>query len=60
MVQVFDRQGQLLYYFGQKGSGFGEFQLPAGLFIDRNDRVFVVDSYHRRVQVFQYFAQGKQ
>jgi hypothetical protein len=30
------------------------------LFIDRNDRVFVVDSYHRRVQVFQYFAQGKQ
>ena len=60
MVQVFDRQGQLLYYFGQKGSGFGEFQLPTGLFIDRNDRVFVVDSYNRRVQVFQYFALGKQ
>ena len=60
LVQVFDRQGRLLYYFGQKGSGFGEFQLPTGLFIDRNDRVFVVDSYNRRVQVFQYFALGKQ
>ncbi len=58
-MQVFDRQGRLLYYFGQKGSGFGEFQLPTGLFIDRHDRVFVVDSYHRRVQVFQYFALGK-
>jgi hypothetical protein len=33
--------------------------LPTGLFIDRNDRVFVVDSYNRRIQVFQYFAPGK-
>jgi DNA-binding beta-propeller fold protein YncE len=56
-VQVFDRQGRLLYYFGQKGSGFGEFQLPTGLFIDSKDRVFVVDSFNRRVQVFQYLAQ---
>jgi hypothetical protein len=59
MVQVFDRQGRLLYYFGQQGTGFGEFQLPSGLFIDQSDRVFVVDSYNRRVQVFQYFALGK-
>ena len=59
MVQVFNKQGQLLYYFGQKGSGFGEFQLPAGLFVDSSDRVLVVDSYNRRVQVFQYFALGK-
>jgi hypothetical protein len=32
----------------------GDFQLPAGLFIDGNDTVYVVDSYNRRVQVFQY------
>ncbi|MFB3915347.1 MAG: 6-bladed beta-propeller [Terriglobales bacterium] len=55
VVQVFDRQGQLLYYFGN-GSGFGEFQLPAGLFVDQNDRVYVVDSFNRRLQVFQYHA----
>ena len=54
MVQVFNREGQLLYYFGQQGTGFGDFRLPTGLFIDHNDRVFVVDSYNHRVQVFQY------
>lgn len=53
-MQVFDREGRLLYYFGARGTGLGEFQLPAGLFIDREDRIFVVDSYNRRVQVFRY------
>jgi len=60
LVQVFDRQGNLLYYFGQRGTGLGEFQLPTGLFIDLNDRVFVVDSYNHRVQVFHYFGLTKQ
>jgi sugar lactone lactonase YvrE len=55
MVHVFDRQGRLLYRFGN-GTRFGEFLLPAGLFIDRRDRVYLVDSYNRRVQVFQYRA----
>jgi DNA-binding beta-propeller fold protein YncE len=54
MVQVFNREGQLLYYFGAEGTHAGEFQLPAGLFIDHDDRVFVVDSFNRRVQVFHY------
>jgi hypothetical protein len=34
----------------------GEFQLPSGLFIDRNDSVFVVDSFNRRIQEFHYAA----
>jgi len=55
-VQVFNRQGQLLYYFGSLGTHAGEFQLPAGLYIDHNDQVFVVDSFNRRVQVFHYSA----
>jgi DNA-binding beta-propeller fold protein YncE len=60
LVQVFNQQGQLLYFFGQKGTGFGEFQLPTGLWIDRNDRVLVVDSYNRRVQVFHYHGLAKE
>ena len=56
MVQVFDRQGQPLYYFGKRGSGLGEFQLPSGLFIDKNDRIYVVDSFNGRVQIFQYYG----
>jgi hypothetical protein len=59
VVQVFDRQADLLYYFGQRGSAAGQFQLPAGLFIDREDRVFVVDSLNRRVQVFRYYGLPK-
>jgi DNA-binding beta-propeller fold protein YncE len=59
VVQVFDRQGRLLYYFGAQGTGPGEFQLPAGLFIDHEDRIFVVDCYNRRVQVFRYFGLPK-
>ncbi len=53
LVQVFDRQGQLLYNFGN-GTGFGNFHLPSGLFIDPHDRIYLVDSYNRRVQIFQY------
>ena len=60
MVQVFNRQGQLLYYFGGHGVRPGEFQLPAGLFIDHDDRVYVVDSFNRRIQVFHYFGAAKQ
>ena len=57
VVQVFDREGRLLYYFGGRGTAPGDFQLPAGVFIDRNDRIFVVDSFNRRIQVFHYFGQ---
>jgi hypothetical protein len=33
--------------------------LPTGLFIDHDDRVFVVDSFNRRVQVFHYHGLAK-
>lgn len=59
IVQVFDREGQLLYYFG-KDAGVGDFQLPSGVAIDRNDRIFVVDSYRKRIQVFHYYGLPKQ
>jgi len=57
VVQVFDRQGQLLYFFG-KEAGLGDFALPAGLAIDREDRIYIVDTYHRRIEVFHYFGAG--
>jgi DNA-binding beta-propeller fold protein YncE len=60
IVQVFDQQGELLYYFGKRGVDLTEFQLPTGLFIDKHDRVFVVDSYNQRVQVFHYQGLAKQ
>ena len=39
---------------GEEGSGPGEFWLPSGIFIDTQDRIWVCDSYNRRLQVFQY------
>jgi DNA-binding beta-propeller fold protein YncE len=52
-VQIFDQKGRYLMDFGGQGSKAGEFWLPSGLYID-HDRIYVADSYNRRVQVFQY------
>ena len=53
---MFNREGQLLYYFGKRGTEPGAFQLPTGLTIDAQDRIYVVDSFNGRVQVYHYFA----
>ncbi len=46
--------GTLLLAFGRSGQAPGEFWLPAGIDVDEEDRVYVVDSYNARLQVFQY------
>jgi len=56
-VQVFDREGRLLYLFG-KSAGVGDFELPGGVAIDRSDCIYVVDGRHRRLQAFRYFGGG--
>jgi len=50
----------VLYTFGDRGTALGQFQLPTGLFIDHNDRIYVVDSFNRRVQIFHFYGLGKQ
>jgi len=52
-IQVFDLAGNLLMFFGGAGGQSGRFNLPAGLFVDHEDRLFVADSYNHRVQVFK-------
>ena len=42
---------------GGEGTDAGQFYLPAGVTIDQQDRIWVADSYNRRVQVFQYLVQ---
>jgi sugar lactone lactonase YvrE len=59
-VQIFDRQGRLLLGFGREGSGPGEFWIPAGIHIDRSvNRIYVADTYNRRVQVFDYHPEAQ-
>ena len=58
-IQIFDRDSRLLLTFGEEGSGPGQFWLPAGIFIDRN-RIWVTDSFNRRIQVFEYIPEKRQ
>lgn len=54
-IQVFDREGNLLGLVGAPGSkGLGAMNLPMGLYIDKNDRIYVVDQMNRRFYIFQY------
>jgi hypothetical protein len=39
---------------GGPGQGYGEFWLPTGIYIDKNDVIYVADSHNKRVQIFQY------
>ncbi len=62
-VEVFSDKGDYLLTFGARGSvvatgktlPFG-FLLPQGIFIDREDRIYVVDSMNYRFQVIQYLS----
>ncbi len=54
-IQVFNRDGELLGLVGGPGSkGLGAMNLPMGLFIDKNDRIYTVDQMNRRFYIFQY------
>lgn len=55
-VKIYDCHGHLLGAFGRPGENFGEFKNPTGLWIDRQNRIFVADEATRRVQVFQLTA----
>ena len=52
-IKVFREQGDFLYQFGREGTGDGEFDCPAGLAVDKSDRLVVCDSNNNRIQLFQ-------
>ena len=51
-VHKFSATGQLILSWGSPGQGPGEFSVPHGIWVDRNDRVFVTDRENGRVQMF--------
>jgi peptidylamidoglycolate lyase len=51
-VMKFDSQGHYQFEWGVKGSGPGEFNLPHGIALDSNGRVYVCDRSNSRIQVF--------
>ena len=51
-VHKFSASGELLFSWGEQGSGPGEFNLPHGIALDSQGRVYVADRENCRVQIF--------
>jgi DNA-binding beta-propeller fold protein YncE len=51
-VAKYDKNGDWVKSWGEKGTGPGQFRLPHAIVIDRNNNVYVADRSNRRVQVF--------
>jgi DNA-binding beta-propeller fold protein YncE len=56
-VHKFSADGRLLFSWGEPGIGPGQFNLPHGVAVDREERVYVADRENSRVQIFD--AGGK-
>jgi DNA-binding beta-propeller fold protein YncE len=44
----------LLLRFGETGTGYGQFNLPSGIWIDSSDRIYVADAGNNRVQSLEW------
>ena len=51
-VHRYSPEGRLLLSWGEPGDGIGQFDLPHGIFVDRQDRVYVADRQNHRIQIF--------
>ena len=52
IVHHFSGDGKHLASWGERGAGPGQFTTPHGIWLDRNDRVYVADRENNRVQIF--------
>ncbi len=51
-VHKFDPAGRLLFSWGEPGSGPGQFNLPHGIAVDKDETSYVADRENSRVQLF--------
>jgi sugar lactone lactonase YvrE len=56
-VAKYDKNGDWVKSWGEKGTGPGQFRLPHAIVADRNDNLYVGDRTNRRIQVFD--TEGK-
>lgn len=52
-VYGFDKDGKKLFTFGGNGEANTQFSLPNGLFIDKDDNIYITDSSNQRVAVYK-------
>src|SRR5512138_1339193 len=51
-VAKYDRNGDWVKSWGEKGTGPGQFRLPHSIGIDRNNNIYVGDRSNHRIQMF--------
>lgn len=51
-ISIFDADGSYIKSIGQRGSGFGEFNFPTHIWIDKEGLAYVVDAMNFRIQIF--------
>lgn len=53
--QVFDAEGQLLLFVGNRSETFerAAYMLPAGIDVDEDGRVYMVDQYFRKLDIYR-------
>lgn len=53
--QIFDAEGELLMHIGQRGErdGPARYMLPSGIHIDEDGRVYFVDQWFKKIDVFR-------
>lgn len=56
-VVKFDKNGDFLKSWGEKGTAEGQFDNPHNIIVDAQERVYVADRHNNRVQIFD--AEGK-
>jgi hypothetical protein len=56
-VAKYDKNGDWVKSWGDKGTGPGQFRLPHAIVADRNNNIYVGDRTNRRIQVFD--TEGK-
>jgi hypothetical protein len=55
--QIFDKNGNFLFYVGRLGQELGEFDLPVGIYIDEQDYIYIADQLNHRIQIFKYLKE---
>ena len=54
VVQIFNQRASFCWSLEEAALEDGKMWLPAGLYIDKEDKIYLADSYNNRVQVFKY------
>ena len=53
--QIFNAEGDLLMYIGERSDkgGIARYMLPSGIYVDEDGRIYMVDQWFRKVDVFR-------